>query len=405
MPRCVSVNRILLMTFYVLLAASPVYANTHHKPKAASRENREAILRHILRAEINAGLVGIVSEGTDYTADLALSFAGDKNLRLLPIAGAGALQNAKDVLFARGIDFSIVQTDVLDEIKRNPPFPEVEKYLQYITKLYNEELHILAGPDIQSIEDLRGKKVNFGLRNSGTATTAATIFKSLGIEPDVTNLSQPLALDKLRRGEISALVYLATKPSRLFQDIRPEENLRFLPIIGNLPSTYVITTITSDDYPELVSKNAPVRTIAVGTALVVYNWPLKTEHHRRVTRFVQAFFAHLNDIKARRPKWRDFDVTASVPGWVRFPAATQWLKKAELTPEVGKEFAQEQFPLSPKKPDALLLKFAARHITEKAERKTGHFNPKQHKRLFRGSVEFNNHHQTVSAYHGTAAEH
>ena len=51
------------------------------------------------------------------------------HLRLLPIAGAGALQNAKDVVFARGIDFGILQTDVLNEIKRNPPFPGVEKYL------------------------------------------------------------------------------------------------------------------------------------------------------------------------------------------------------------------------------------------------------------------------------------
>ena len=97
------------------------------------------------------------AEGTDYTVDLALALAGEQNrLRLLPIAGAGALQNAKDVLFARGIDFGIVQTDVLDEIKRNPPFPGVDKYLQYITKLYERQVHILAGPDIQSVDDLRG---------------------------------------------------------------------------------------------------------------------------------------------------------------------------------------------------------------------------------------------------------
>jgi TRAP-type uncharacterized transport system substrate-binding protein len=105
-------------------------------------------------------------------------------LRLLPIAGAGASQNAEDVMLTRGIDFGIVQTDVLDEIRRNPPFPGVEKYLQYITKLYDRQVHILAGPDIQSIDDLSGKKVNFGLRDSGTYATATAIFKVLGVEPD-----------------------------------------------------------------------------------------------------------------------------------------------------------------------------------------------------------------------------
>ena len=149
-----------------------------HKKRVVHRVDPAVQLRHTMRDEINSGLVGIVSEGTDYTVDLALALAGKQShLRLLPIAGSGALQNAKDVIFARGVDFAILQTDVLDEIKRNPPFPGVEQYLQYVTRLYDQELHVLAGPDIQSIEDLRGKKVNFGLRDSGTYTTAMAVFR------------------------------------------------------------------------------------------------------------------------------------------------------------------------------------------------------------------------------------
>jgi TRAP-type uncharacterized transport system substrate-binding protein len=79
-----------------------------------------------------------------------------------------------------------VQTDVLDEIKRNPPFHGVDEYLRHISKLYDRQVQILAGPDIKSIDDLTGKKVNFGLRNSGTYTTATSIFRNLGVEPDVT---------------------------------------------------------------------------------------------------------------------------------------------------------------------------------------------------------------------------
>ena len=148
-----------------------------------------------------------MSEGTDYTVDLALALAGAQNhLRLMPIAGAGALQNAKDVIFARGIYLGIGQTDVLDEIKRNPPFPRIEEYLRYVTKLDDQELHVIAGSDIRSVEDLRGKKVNFGPRDSGSFTTATAVFSALGIDPNVTTLPHSLALDKLRRGEISAIV-------------------------------------------------------------------------------------------------------------------------------------------------------------------------------------------------------
>jgi TRAP-type uncharacterized transport system substrate-binding protein len=152
----------------------------------------------------------------------------------------------------------------------------------------------------------------------------------LGVEPDVTDLPHPLALDKLRRGEISALAYAATKPSRLFQDIRPDENLHFLPIIGNLPSNYTPITLTSNDYPELISNNAPVKTVEVGTVLVTYNWPANSERFQRVNHFVQALFAHVKDIQASHPKWHAFDITSSVSGWTRFPAAEQWLKKAGL---------------------------------------------------------------------------
>jgi TRAP-type uncharacterized transport system substrate-binding protein len=389
------------MAFCGLLAATPVYADSEHKAKpAVSREDREAVLRHTMRDEINTGLLGIVSEGTDYTVDLALSLASEQTgFRLLPIAGTGALQNAKDVMFARGIDFGIVQTDVLDEIKRNPPFPSVEKYLQYVTKLYDQDLHVLAGPDIQSIDDLRAKKVNFGLRDSGTYTTATTIFNALGVEPDVTTLPHPLALDKLRRGEISALVYVATKPSRLFQDIRPDENLHFLPIRGDLPSNYTTIIITSDDYPELVSKDAPVNTVAVGTVLVAYHWPTKSERYQRINRFVQAFFVHLNDIKGRRPKWRDFDITSSVSGWNRFPAAEQWLKKAGLTTEPNKATAQEQVPLDPKERDALFREFADYQRTPEPNKATAHLDPKQQVALFRDFAQYQKTHRVIVAYH------
>jgi TRAP-type uncharacterized transport system substrate-binding protein len=377
----------------------------HNKP-VIHRTDPAIQLRHTMRDEINAGLLGIVSEGTDYTIDLALALAGEQNrLRLVPIAGAGALQNAKDVMFARGIDLGIVHTDVLDEIERNPPFPGVQKYLQYVTRLYDQELHVLAGPDIQSVDDLKRKKVNFGLPDSGTSTTARAIFNALGVEPDVTNLPQPLALDKLRRGEISAIAYVGTKPSRLFQDIRPEENFHFLKIAGNLPADYTTTNITSDDYPDLVSKDTPVPTVAVGTVLVAYNWPAGSERFERVNRFVKAFFAHLNEIKARRPRWHAFDVSASVSGWTRFPPAEQWLKKAELAPEPNSATLQERVPLGAKEREGLFRQFADYQRTPDFAKATAYLGLQQREALFREFAEYRRTHRVFAAYDGSSADH
>ena len=204
----------------------------------------------------------------------------------------------------------------------------------YVTKMYDQEVHILAGREINSIADLASKKVNFGVRDSGSNLTANVIFRALGITVEPTSFSQPIALEKLRQGEISALVYVAGKPARLFQNIRPDENLHFLPIAAtdHLRESYTPASLTAEDYPDLTDADGAISTVAVGNVLAVYNWPAGTERYRKVTRFVRAFFERLHDLQAppHHPKWRDIDVAASVPGWTRFAAAKQWITKAEL---------------------------------------------------------------------------
>src|ERR1700730_481466 len=73
-----------------------------HKPKPfVHRIDPGAQLRQQMRDNTNNGLVGIVSEGSAETVDMTLALtaqAEHDRLRLLPIAGVGASQNAKDVM-------------------------------------------------------------------------------------------------------------------------------------------------------------------------------------------------------------------------------------------------------------------------------------------------------------------
>ena len=189
-------------------------------------------MRHALREQVNSGLVTIILGGLD-SGDLSdatdlITTVKAAHLKILPVAGEGAAKDVTDLLFARGIDIAVVQADVLASLKRQAPFQGIENFLQYISTLYDEEVHILAGREIHSLEDLASKRVNFGPLDSGTFLTATAVFGALGIGVELTTDPQPLALDKLRRGEIAALVYTVAKPARLFQAIRPEEGLHFL---------------------------------------------------------------------------------------------------------------------------------------------------------------------------------
>ena len=172
----------------------------------------------------------------------------------------------------------------------------------------------------------------------------------------------------------------------------------------DIPLAY-LSPINSNDYPELVSKDAPVKTVAVGTVLLAYNWSTKSERYQRVDRFVQAFLSHLNEIKARRPKWHQFDISSSVSGWTRFPAAEQWLKKAGLIPEPDKATAQEQVPLDPKQREALFREFADYQRIPQPAQAALLLDPTRREALFRDFAEYRKHQQTIIAYHDIAADH
>jgi TRAP-type uncharacterized transport system substrate-binding protein len=151
--------------------------------------------------------------------------------------------------------------------------------------------------------------------------TASLIFDALGIRVQEQNAPQDTALERLRRGEIAALVYVAGKPARLFSSIRADEGLRLLPLPADaaLLDTYLPARFAATDYPALVPQDG-VETMAVGAVLAVYAWPPGTERHRKVSRFIDALSTNFDSFlrPPRHPKWREVNLAAEVPGWTRF---------------------------------------------------------------------------------------
>jgi uncharacterized protein len=310
-------------TVYALLAAAslaPVYGQGSESSVARA----------------NAGTVGIISGGVDGTyiriaADLAVVLDDDDRLRVIPVVGKGSLQNIADILFLRGIDIGIVQSDVLAYARRNQLYSGIDKSIQYITELYDEEIHVLARRDITSLQDLADKPVNVDVQRSGTAMTASVLFDSLQIPVRVVNDDQPKALDKLKRGEIAALIYVSGKPARLFSGIGTDTGLHFLPVTITAPllETYLPAQLTHADYPQLVPDDASIETIAVSSVMATFAWPSGSERHKKVSRFVDAFFNKFQSFMQppRHPKWKDVNLAAQVPRWTRFAPAQDWLAR------------------------------------------------------------------------------
>jgi TRAP transporter TAXI family solute receptor len=284
-------------------------------------------------ASANAGTVGVISGGADGTyiriaADLA-NVLDDENLRILPIIGRGSLQNLRDIMYLRGVDIGIVQMDALAGLGSDKLRNSATQRLRYIARLYNEEVHVLASKSITNIHDLEGRKINIDKEGSGTNLTARLIFEKLGVKPEFTTFDQTSSYERLRSGEIDAALYVAGRPVRAITEFQSDGRFHLLsiPFEGEIAETYFPTSLTSDDYPKLVDKGKPVETLAVGSILAVFNWPEGSDRYSRVERFVAAFFSKFEDFQkaGRHPKWKEVNLTASVPGWERFKAAQDWI--------------------------------------------------------------------------------
>ena len=151
--------------------------------------------------------------------DLASIVNDGATRRVVPVVGQGSLGNIIDLKLLRGIDMAIVPTDMLDYAREQKLFPGMDTTITYITKLYNEELHLLARPEIKSIADLANRKVNIDLRDSSTAITTKRLFDLVRITVNTTNDAQEIALEKLRDGDIAAVAFVSGKPAPLFNNV------------------------------------------------------------------------------------------------------------------------------------------------------------------------------------------
>jgi TRAP-type uncharacterized transport system substrate-binding protein len=329
---------ISLAVTVALTASLPIDgASTQEIPRALREGGSDSAIKQRKNAW-TVGVAGGLIDGTymRFADELAKVLDDGDNLRILPIVSYGAASNLEDLLYLRGVDIAVTQSDVFEYFRTERKTPNLESRIQYILRLPIAELHILAKTDIKSVEDLRGKKVNFGPAGSGSSLTGTIAFQRLGVEVEQVLIDQQSALQKLRSGEIAALVRVVGKPVEFFARIPPESGLHLVPVpfTKMFADYYTLSWYEAKDYPSLVARGEKVETIAVPAVLAVYNWPRNGDRYRRVERFIERLFTNWGEFQLphRHPKWRDVNLAATVPGWTRYAVAEQMLERLRGSP-------------------------------------------------------------------------
>lgn len=319
---------LLIALLFVALLAIPVTA----KSEAELPTLREA-------SRVNNQTVGIVFHYEDsyrrLIVDLTAELNESSDIRLVPVIGVNHVQSIYDLLYMNGIDLAVVHADVMEYLVRTGRYDRVRLKIHGLTKLFSEKVAVIAGEQYQSLEDLAGEEVNFGKIGKGSDITSTILFDSLNINVTPVRLDKLDALEKVKSGELAATVYLIEGPMAEFQSLSSDHGVNLLEIPKNaeLSELYPESELTEDEFPNLLTGNNVIPTIAVDVILASYNWPKTSEwRYEKLNRFVTAFVSGFNNLQknAKEPAWSQVVLQQDIPGVTRSTLVDDAIVNIEL---------------------------------------------------------------------------
>src|SRR2546427_10608736 len=203
-----------------------VTARAQTVPKSIEQGGPDAAMR-VRKNNWTVGVAGGQLSGTymTFANELAEVLDDGDNLRVVPVVTYGAASNLDDLLYLQNVDVAVTQADVFEYFRTQRKISNLEYRVNYIVRLPVSEMHVLARTDIKSIEDLRGKKVSFGPAGSASSLPGTIVFQRLGVEVEHVLLDNATALQRLKSGEIAALVRVIGKPVGFFAQIPANSGL------------------------------------------------------------------------------------------------------------------------------------------------------------------------------------
>lgn len=178
------------------------------------------------------------------------------------------------------LQMAIVQSDVLaDAVNGTGAFEQTGpcEGVAAVAGLYTETCQIVvnASSGFETVQDLAGKRVSVGEKESGVRKNAEEILQSHGLSLQMIQpsfLSFADSAEALKRGEIDAFFCTAGAPTRAVSELANGTPVRLLSLsedaVNNLLSLgtgYTDCTVSALTYP---GQNEAVRTVGVKAVLV-----------------------------------------------------------------------------------------------------------------------------------------
>ncbi|MET7684162.1 TAXI family TRAP transporter solute-binding subunit [Streptomyces sp. NPDC005423] len=202
------------------------------------------------------------------------------DLKVKLVNSAGSQENVARVATGKA-DFTIAAADAVETYEVDGGRGAAG--LRGVARLYDDYVQLIVprDSDVDSITDLRGKRVAVGLEHSGVRLIADRVLKAAGIDPEkgITPMADGIDTgpDRLRRGQLDAFFWSGGLPTAGLKDLAARYAFRFVPIEADLVAKmhqqgdatryYRATNMPESAYPT-IQLGSTVPTIAVSNLLM-----------------------------------------------------------------------------------------------------------------------------------------
>ncbi|CAH0526151.1 hypothetical protein VHP8226_01625 [Vibrio hippocampi] len=245
---------------------------------------------------------------------------------------AGSVENSIKVAQNKQLAGIAMGSVVLKAYQGTKPFP-AKMDVAVVTALYPNVVHFMvpADSDIQSVTDLKGKRVSLGAPGSGTRNSAIAILDALGIKEDdlkAQSLNYTATTNALANGQIDAGVIVgslgvgAVTELALTRDIRmlsftPEQ----LAAISKAMPSHQSIEIPADSY-----RNVPAFTTAAVWNVLLVN---KNADEDLVYSMTKTMFENIDTVRQniKATSYTTLDNMQKLSGVPLHPGAMKYLKE------------------------------------------------------------------------------
>nr|WP_206529759.1 TAXI family TRAP transporter solute-binding subunit [Brevibacillus sp. SYP-B805] len=257
---------------------------------------------------LGGGMAEQITKNAGITATAQSTGASAENLRLIRDKKA---------------DIAFTQSDIADYASKGTEMFQQDGKIDFqaIGALYNETIQIVVAPDsgINSVADLKGKRVSVGAPGSGTELNAKQILEAYGLKFEDLQLQRLSFADSakaIQDGQLDAAFQTAGTPTAAITELAATTGVKIIPVdadkidalISKYPF-YVKTTIPGKTY-ETVPDD--VTTVSVKSLLVVRS-DLSEDLVYKVTKAIFDNIDKLGHAKAKEIKVEEALAGISLP--------------------------------------------------------------------------------------------